>query len=251
MRKKIVAGNWKMNTSVEEGISLIKELSSYLKDAPKCEVMVFPPALHLVSLKEIAQNTVVQIGAQNLYFENNGAFTGEISATMLKDSGINLTLVGHSERRQYFNESNEILNKKVKKALEFGLTPVYCCGEVLEERESGKLYDIVEEQISVGLFDLNEEDFSKIIIAYEPVWAIGTGVTASPAQAEEMHAFIRSLIEKKYSHEIASNCSILYGGSVKSSNSEELFSQPNIDGGLVGGASLKAEEFYKIIISME
>lgn len=248
----IVAGNWKMNTSVDEGIELIKQLKELISkhDTSAKEVITFPPFTHLWEFGKQLSESQIFLGAQNFCYEPKGAFTGEISATMLKSCGCNYVLIGHSERRQYFNESNELLAKKLNTAIENELLPIYCCGESLEEREAANHFKIIEKQINEGVFHLNENNFKKVVIAYEPIWAIGTGKTASPEQAQEIHNFIRSMIEKKYDKSIAENTSILYGGSVKASNAKEIFAKADIDGGLIGGASLKPEEFNNIINSI-
>jgi triosephosphate isomerase (TIM) len=256
MRKKIVAGNWKMNLTLEEGLKLSTELVDFAKNNPleklngNPQVIMFTPFIHLVSVVQSIRGIKnLDAGAQNCYTEEKGAFTGEVSAKMIQSSGAGYVLVGHSERRAYFGESNEVLAKKVKIALENGITPMYCCGEVLDERNAGNHFDVVREQLNKGLFWLSAEEFAKTVIAYEPVWAIGTGVTASPEQAQEMHAFIRKLISEKYNNEVAQNASILYGGSCNAKNAAELFANKDVDGGLIGGASLKAEDFTAIIKS--
>lgn len=243
MRKKIVAGNWKMNLTKGEGASLVDGIVT----SNKCETFIFPPFIHLNSLKDAALEKGVFIGAQNCYFEENGAFTGEVSISQLKDIGMLAVLVGHSERRSIFNETDDLLRKKVDAALANGITPFFCCGETLEERKSNQHFDIVQQQLEKALFHLDIDRITEVVIAYEPVWAIGTGETASPEQAEEMHADIRSFLTNKYGSEVAQSISLLYGGSCKPSNAKELFSQPNIDGGLIGGAALKAEDFNQII----
>ena len=246
MRQKIVAGNWKMNKTLNEGINLAKEICS-AKLSTDVKVILGTPFIHLTEVVEITKNTPVSVSAQNCASEASGAYTGEISAEMIKSTGAGYVIIGHSERRAYYNETNEILAKKVRLALDNDLIPIFCIGEVLEERESGKLFDVVREQLEKGLFFLSEEEFSKIVIAYEPVWAIGTGVVATPKQAQEMHKFIRELIAEKYEKNIAEDISILYGGSCKPSNAKELFENPDVDGGLIGGASLKSEDFLGII----
>jgi len=246
MRKKIVAGNWKMNTLLKEGMELAgaveKQTSEKTNDAL---VIIAPPFTHLAKVKEVISS--VKLAAQNCASEESGAYTGEVSPDMLVSAGVEYVILGHSERRSYYHEDNVLLNKKTKLALAKGLKPIFCCGEVLEEREAGKLFDVIREQLTVGLKDLTAEDFSKIVIAYEPVWAIGTGVTASPAQAQEMHKFIRDLLVELFGAEAAADCTILYGGSCKPSNAAELFANPDVDGGLIGGASLKAEDFMGIV----
>jgi triosephosphate isomerase len=250
MRKNIVAGNWKMNLNFTEAEELAASLAEKLEGKPlKCEVVICPPALYLEMATDFAEESVIKVGAQNVSNEESGAFTGEIAAGMLASVDVDYCIVGHSERRKYFNEDNAFLAQKVDKLLDHNLTPVYCCGEVLEEREKENHFTVVEQQISEGLFHLNDAEFSNIVIAYEPVWAIGTGVTASPAQAQEMHAFIRSLIAKKYGKELAEETTLLYGGSCNAKNAQELFSQTDVDGGLIGGASLKVNDFVAIINS--
>lgn len=248
MRKNIVAGNWKMNTTLAEGIRLAEEIDNALKaEQPASLVIVCPPFTHLASVKAVLKSGHVDLGAQNCADHAKGAYTGEVAADMVASTGAAYVILGHSERRQYYGENSEILRAKVALALENGLKPIFCVGEVLEEREAGRQNEIVKTQLEEGLFNLSAEDFGKIVVAYEPVWAIGTGKTATSQQAEEMHAFIRSVIREKYGKEVAENTSILYGGSCKPSNARELFSQPDVDGGLIGGASLKCEDFMGII----
>jgi triosephosphate isomerase (TIM) len=247
MRKKIVAGNWKMNMNLTEGINLaisVKEL--FGKKAQKAELILCPPFIHLTSMEGILKGSKITCGAQNCSSEPSGAFTGEISADMIKSTGAAYVIIGHSERRTIFGEGDALLNKKTRLALNAGLKVIFCCGEILPERESGRHFDVVRKQLDDGLFNLQESEFSGIVIAYEPVWAIGTGLTATPDQAQEMHKFIRELISQKYGKTIASNTSILYGGSCKPSNAAEIFSMPDVDGGLIGGASLKSEDFVAI-----
>lgn len=245
MRKKIVAGNWKMNTGLPDGLELAIAVNKLaLKKTGDAIVIIAPPFTHLAEIKKVL--TVIKLSAQNCASDENGAYTGEISVDMLKSTGTEYVIIGHSERRSYYHEKNAILVKKVNLLLSRGLKPIFCIGEVLAERESGKHFDVVKSQLSEGLFHLDKTAFVKLVIAYEPVWAIGTGVTASPDQAQEMHKFIRSQIYEKYGHEIADNTTILYGGSCKASNAKELFSNPDVDGGLIGGASLNAEEFIQI-----
>ncbi len=249
MRKKIVAGNWKMNMELEEGLNLVKSINQYFTDKPsvRCEVIVCPPYIHLASVNQILKNGKVRAGAQNCASEKSGAYTGEVSAPMIKSTGAEYVIIGHSERRTYYNEDNRILNKKTILALGAGLKVIFCCGEVKEERESGKYFEVVRTQLEEGLFTLKPEEITNVVIAYEPVWAIGTGLTATPEQAQEMHEYIRSLIKGKYGSVIAENITILYGGSCKPSNSAEIFSKPDVDGGLIGGASLKKEDFIAIV----
>jgi triosephosphate isomerase (TIM) len=249
MAKKIVAANWKMNLLRKEAISLINVFNERLKDNEGLEVIVFPPSIYIADLLQVT-NTSVHVGAQNFYFEEKGAYTGEVSATQLKDLGCSYALVGHSERRMIFDESNEMIYQKIKAALQADINIVYCCGESFEERESGKHKIKIKEQIEV-LKSLSSEELSSISIAYEPIWAIGTGLTATPFQAEEMHAFIRGVINELFSEVIAQDISILYGGSCNEKNAAELFNCPNIDGGLIGGASLKVDSFLKIVDSIK
>jgi triosephosphate isomerase len=251
MRQKIVAGNWKMNKTFEEAENLITDIAEALDDVDLkgAGVILCPPSLYLEMASDVAYESNFTVGAQNIYPADSGAFTGEISPLMLKALNISSCIIGHSERRKYFGESNEFLRQKVDALLKHDLVPIFCCGEVLPERETGKHFDVVESQLEESLFHLPAKDFSKVIIAYEPVWAIGTGVTATNEQAQEMHAFIRKLIAAKYDSSIAEGTTILYGGSCNAKNARELFAQPDVDGGLIGGASLKAEEFIRIATS--
>ena len=249
MARKIVAGNWKMNKTVSEGAQLVEELKSELAkvDVSDVTVVVSPTYVNLSEIVKVAAGSAVNVAAQNVHQEANGAYTGEISADMLKAVGVGYVIIGHSERREYFGENAADLVKKVDAVLAQGLIPIYCCGEVKEQRESGKQNEIVGGQIKDELFHLSEEAFSKVVIAYEPVWAIGTGLTASPEQAQDMHAFIRGFVADKYGKEIADETSILYGGSCKPANASEIFGKKDVDGGLIGGAALKAEDFIGII----
>lgn len=248
MRKNVIAGNWKMNNDLKESEKLIVELKNLLQnEKPNCDVIVCPPFTSLLEATKLLKGSQIKLGAQNMHFEENGAFTGEISASMLKSVGCEYVILGHSERRAIFGESNEMINKKIKKALSAGLKPIFCVGELLEERENGTTNDVVKRQILKGLDGISAEDMKNMIVAYEPVWAIGTGKTASPAQAQEVHEFIRDLIEIDYSLEVANELTIQYGGSVKPDNAKELLSQKDIDGALVGGACLKADSFMGII----
>jgi len=249
MRKKIVAGNWKMNMSLSEGLTLAGSINKYFLDHPskRAEAVLCTPFIHLAGVSEILKNSKVTLGAQNCASEPSGAFTGEVSGDMIKSTGAQYVIIGHSERRTYYNEDDKLLNKKTILALKSGLTVIFCCGEVLREREQNIYFQVVKNQINVGLFNLSEGDFKKIVIAYEPVWAIGTGLTASPEQAQEMHSFIRNLIKEKFGKEIADQTTILYGGSCKPSNAAEIFAMPDVDGGLIGGASLKKEDFCAIV----
>lgn len=247
MRKNIVAGNWKMNTTVQEGISLAQEVNGLLKNADaKCDVVICVPFTHLVAVNNVIDQNVLGLGAENCADKEKGAYTGEVSAQMVASTGANYVILGHSERRQYYGETNETLKAKTRLALDNNLTPIFCVGEVLEERENGSYNEVVKSQVE-ALFDLNSEDFSKIVIAYEPVWAIGTGKTATAEQAQDMHAHIRAVIAAKYGQEVADNTSILYGGSCKPSNAKELFAKPDVDGGLIGGAALDATSFMGIV----
>lgn len=246
MRKKIVAGNWKMNNNLQEGIGLAKDLQKVLNGKTvRCDVVICTPFIHLASVaKEI---TTIGLGAQNCADKVSGAYTGEVSAAMIASTGAKYVIIGHSERRAYYGETNVILKEKVLLALANNLTPIFCIGEVLSEREAGVQEQVVGAQVKESLFDLSPADFGKIVLAYEPVWAIGTGKTATPDQAQEMHAFIRKTIAGKYGKEIAGNTSILYGGSANAGNAKELFSNPDVDGGLIGGASLGVDKFLPII----
>ena len=248
MRKNIVAGNWKMNTTVPEGVALAKEVTDALAaTTPNCDVVICVPFTHLCPVAAVIDQTRLGLGAENCADHKSGAYTGEVSAPMVASTTAKYVILGHSERRQYYGETAETLREKVALALENGLTPIFCIGEVLSEREDGSFNDVVRRQVEEGLFNLSAEDFGKIILAYEPVWAIGTGKTATPDQAEDMHAWIRSVIAGKYGAEVAENTSILYGGSCKPSNAAELFAKPDIDGGLIGGASLKCADFMGIV----
>ncbi len=253
MRKNIVAGNWKMNTSLSEGVELAKKVAKLsANEADKnVGVIVCVPFTHIAEVVKSVENSPVKVGAQNCASESKGAYTGEVSVDMIKSTGAEYVIIGHSERRAYYKEDDALLNKKTKLALEANLNPIFCIGEVLAERESNKHFEVVEKQLAKGLFNLSKEEFEKIILAYEPVWAIGTGVTATPAQAQEIHNFIRTKIAEKYGKETADNTTILYGGSCKPSNAKELFANPDVDGGLIGGASLKAEDFLGIINAFE
>ena len=244
-RKRIVAGNWKMNMTPSEAIKLVEELKS-LVQSDSVEVVYCVPAIDIVPVVEAVKGTNVVVGAENMYFEDKGAFTGEISAPMLVDAGVKYVILGHSERRQYFGEDNALLNKKVKKAFEAGLTPILCCGETLEQREMGVTIDFIATQIKEGLYEVPAENVAKMVIAYEPIWAIGTGKTATSDQAEEVCKAIRDVIRVMYNDATAESVRIQYGGSVKGENAAEIFGKPDIDGGLVGGAALKAD-FGKIV----
>ena len=246
MRTKMVAGNWKMNKNLQEGIELIEELRAQVKE-PKCAVVIATPFIHLTKASELLQGSPIAVAAENCADKEKGAFTGEVSAAMVASTGATYCILGHSERRQYYNETPEILKEKVQLALANNLKPIFCIGEVKEEREGNYQNAVVKAQLDGSVFDLSAEDFGKITLAYEPVWAIGTGLTATPEQAEEMHAYIRSLVAEKYGKQVAEDTTILYGGSCNEKNAEELFSKPDVDGGLIGGASLVAEKFVAII----
>ncbi|HBB01095.1 MAG: triose-phosphate isomerase [Bacteroidetes bacterium GWD2_45_23] len=248
MRKNIVAGNWKMNKNLQEGVALATELNEALKGKTvNCDVVIGTPFIHLASVVNAVDTSKIGVAAQNCADKASGAYTGEVSAEMIASTGAGYVILGHSERRAYYHETAEILKEKVLLALANGLTPIFCIGEVLAEREADKHFDVVKSQIEASLFDLSPEDFGKVVLAYEPVWAIGTGKTATADQAQEMHAFIRSTLVTKYGQEIADNTSILYGGSANASNAKELFSNPDVDGGLIGGASLGVDKFMPII----
>ena len=247
MRRKIIAGNWKMNNDLNATQNLISNLAKSLNNNENCDIIICPPFTSLSEANSQIKNTAIKLGAQNMYFENEGAYTGEISAQMLKSAGCEFVILGHSERRAIFNESDSLINKKIKKAISSGLKPIFCVGESLEQREKGVTKDIIKTQVTEGLKDISAEEIKTLIIAYEPVWAIGTGKNATPEQAQEVHKFIRSLIKEKYSDEDAENMIIQYGGSVKPDNAKDLLSQKDIDGALVGGASLKADSFLGII----
>lgn len=246
MRKQIVAGNWKMNKTFTKGVELINQISEKSNSVKNVQMIIAPPyILTSEAVKQTSQSNL-EVSAQNCSNHPHGAYTGEISAAMLKSVGANFVILGHSERRAYYHETNDLINEKIKISLENGLSPIVCCGEVLEERENEIHFEVVAKQIK-GMFDgIKPEDFKKVIIAYEPVWAIGTGKTASPEQAQEMHHFIRESILNSYGSEIANNLSILYGGSCKPNNAKELFANSDVDGGLIGGASLKADDFIAI-----
>ena len=240
MRKKIIAGNWKMNMTPSQAVALCETLKPLVAGS-EADVVFCVPAIDIVPVVEAVKGTNIAVGGENLYFEDKGAYTGEISADMLLDAGCKYVIIGHSERRDYFKETDEIVNKKVKKAIEKGLTPIMCCGESLEQREQGITLDWIRMQIKIGLQGVDAADVAKMVIAYEPIWAIGTGVTATTEQAQEVCGAIRECIAEIYCQDTADAVRIQYGGSVNAGNAAELFSQPDIDGGLVGGASLKAD----------
>ena len=245
MRRKIIAGNWKMNKTPSEAVALVNELKDLVKN-DEVDVVYCVPAIDIVPVVEAVKGTNVKVGAENMYFEESGAYTGEISAAMLKDAGVEYVIIGHSERRDYFKEDDVLLNKKVKKAIEAGITPILCCGETLEQREMGIAVDFIRLQIKSDLKDVAAADAAKLVIAYEPIWAIGTGKTATSEQAEEICKAVRDCIREVYDDATAEKVRIQYGGSVNAGNAAELFTKPDIDGALVGGASLKAD-FGKIV----
>ena len=246
MRTKMVAGNWKMNKNLQEGVALATELKEQVKN-PKCEVVIGTPFIHLATVCELLKDSPIKVAAENCADKEKGAFTGEVSAEMVASTGAQYCILGHSERRQYYHETPEILKEKVLLALANGLKPIFCIGEVKEEREANIQNEVVKSQLDGSVFNLSAEDFGKITLAYEPVWAIGTGLTATPEQAQQMHAFIRSLVAEKYGKQVAEDTTILYGGSCNEKNAAELFANPEVDGGLIGGASLVAEKFMAII----
>ncbi len=246
MRKNIVAGNWKMNNTSKETLSLLEEIKN-IENTSGAEVMVAPTFVNLQEAVKNLKDTDIEVIAQNMHFAESGAYTGEISSSMLKSVGVQTVILGHSERREYFNETNEVLKQKVEAALQNGMRIIFCFGEKLNDRKSGDQFTIVENQIRNVLFGLDENSWDSIILAYEPVWAIGTGETATADQAQQMHHFIRRLINDRYNDTVADNTSILYGGSVKAGNAKDLFQNPDVDGGLIGGAALKAESFMAIV----
>ncbi len=254
MRKSIVAGNWKMNMGLKEGIALFSEISELVKAEVKGDqgVVICPPFIHISSLvHSLTANDKLAVGAQNCHQSDSGAFTGEVSASMLSSAGAAYIIIGHSERRLYFSESNAQLAQKLDAVLKNNLIPIFCIGETLEQRNDGSYFDVIKSQLAEAAFHLAETDFSKLVIAYEPVWAIGTGLTASPEQAQEIHAYIRTLVAEKFNQSLANDLTILYGGSCNPKNASELFAQPDIDGGLIGGASLKARDFVDIIKALD
>ena len=247
MRNKVVAGNWKMNTDLQTGIKLVQEIKQNQVEIPEnVMVIVAPPFPHLHEVFKLLEDTGIKVAAQNCATEESGAYTGEVSAKMVRSTGAEYVILGHSERRAYFNEDSETILKKTKLAINEDLFPIVCCGESLEDRESNRYFDVIKEQLENTIFKLDTDDFSRILVAYEPVWAIGTGKTATPEQGQEMHNFIRKLIDEHFPNGPALEKEILYGGSCKPSNASGLFSQPDIDGGLIGGASLKSDDFLKI-----
>ena len=249
MRKPFIAGNWKMNNTVTESVELIEDIKKVLdkSDTEKVEAAICVPATSLTEAKKLLKGTGIKLGAQNMHWEENGAYTGETSPLMLKDIGVDYCIIGHSERRQYFAETDQTVNKKIKSALSHDISPIFCIGESLEQREDGKEKEVIKEQVLKGLKDIEDTDMVKITLAYEPIWAIGTGKTASNEQANDMCSFIRSTIADKYNEKIAEEIIIQYGGSVKPENVSEIMEQSDIDGALVGGASLKADDFAKLV----
>lgn len=246
MRRPIIAGNWKMNKTAKEAAKFILELKDKVKDA-RCEVVVCPTFTSLAQVITLVENTNIKVGAQNMYFEESGAYTGEVSPLMLKNLGVEYVILGHSERRQFFKEDDELINKKVKAAFIYDITPILCVGETLEQREAGKTFEVVKKQIEVDLENIDTEKVSRMVIAYEPIWAIGTGKTATAQDANEVIKYIRSVVADIYNEAVANSVRIQYGGSVKSSTIHEQMNQSDIDGALVGGASLKADEFAAIV----
>lgn len=247
MRRTIVAGNWKMNKDLNESVALVSEIKNLLGEDNNADVIICPPYTSLETVHTLIKDTNIGLGAQNMCAADSGAFTGAISASMIKSVGCEYVILGHSERRTIFGETDALINAKIKKALENSLIPIFCIGETLEERESGEMKNVIERQVKEGLKDISADELSQMIVAYEPVWAIGTGKTATPEQAQEVHEFIRGLLTEMYSSEFAENVTIQYGGSVKPENAKELLSQTDIDGALVGGACLKADSFVAIV----
>ena len=247
MRTPIIAGNWKLNKTIPEAVALTTELKDLVADSTGVEIVVAPPFTALDAVNKVIQDSNIQLAAQDVYSEDSGAFTGEVSASMLKDAGCDYVIIGHSERRQFFNETNESVNQKVKAALSHDLKPIICVGEQLDDREAGRTEHIIQDHVTGGIANFSADELLSCVVAYEPVWAIGTGKTATPDQAQEVHSFIRALLKEEYSDEIASQVRIQYGGSVKPENAAELMAQPDVDGALVGGASLQAESFAQIV----
>lgn len=253
MRKKIIAGNWKMNKTFQEADELVENISQGLKELNlnNKEVILCPPFLYAEMVSDYAEEFPFSVGMQNVSEYKRGAYTGEVSAEMIQSMDINYVIIGHSERRSLFDESDDVLSSKTDRALAYGLTPIFCCGELLEARKKENHFEVVKAQIVEGLFHLDKDEIQKVVIAYEPVWAIGTGETATKGQAQEMHKFIRKLLAANYNQEIADEITILYGGSVKPTNAEEIFAEPDVDGGLIGGASLIADDFLAIVDAMK
>lgn len=250
MRQRIVAGNWKMHKNAEETEDFLNKLIEHIPNDLKQRVIVAPTFVNLASAADHLEFTHIDIAAQNMHQAEGGAFTGEVSANMLKSVGVNIVILGHSERRAYFSETDAILADKVNTAIKHDMEVIFCFGEELKDRKSGQHFNVVEDQLKYGLFHLDASAWKNIILAYEPVWAIGTGETATPDQAQEMHDFIRDTLHKKYGSQVSERVSILYGGSVKPENAVEIFSKPDVDGGLIGGAALKAEDFTKIVLAV-
>jgi len=247
MRRPLIAGNWKMHKNVSESIALVLQLKEMVADAKGVEVVVAPPFTALAAVAQVLKGSNILLSAQNSFWEESGAYTGEVSPSMLKDIGCACTIIGHSERRQYFGETNETVNKKLKASIKASLLPIVCIGETLEERETGKTLKVIEEQVRGGLKGLSTAEMEKVVIAYEPVWAIGTGKTATSEQAQEVHLFIRKMVTELFGSKLSESLRILYGGSVKADTIDELMAQKDIDGALVGGASLKADSFARIV----
>ena len=248
MRRPFIAGNWKMFKNVDEAVSLVQTIKAGVYKAGDCTMVVCPPFTALAAVSKAIADSPLQLGAQNMHPETEGAYTGEISPVMLKNVGCRYVILGHSERRQYFHETDDFVNEKVKTAIKYSLVPIVCVGETLDQRNAKQQFEVVKHQFDHSLKDFSKEEITKIVIAYEPVWAIGTGKTATPEQAEQMQSYLRRLLKEKYGDDVASKISILYGGSVKPDNIAELMKKPNVDGALVGGASLKAESFTQIIL---
>lgn len=251
MKYPLIVGNWKMFKTISEAITLFNIIKAGTHKIADCDVVVCPPFIALAAISEIIRDTKIDLGAQNMYSETEGAFTGEISPLMLKDVGCRYVILGHSERRQHFKETNEMINKKVVAALKYNLVPILCVGETLEEREARHAFEIVKQQFDQSLKNLKPEEIERVAIAYEPVWAIGTGRTATPEQAEQMHSYIRRLLKEQYGETVGERIKILYGGSVKPDNIAQLMAKPNLDGALVGGASIKAESFIQIVTNAQ
>ena len=249
MKRPLIAGNWKMYKTASEALTVIASIKAGVHKATDCEIVICPPFTALGAVGQLLRGSSIELGAQDMHPETEGAFTGEISPLMLKDVGCRFVILGHSERRSYFHETDEFINRKVKTALKFSLVPIVCIGETLEEREGRKAFEAVKSQFDGSLKDLSADDIQRTVVAYEPVWAIGTGRTATPEQAEQMHSYIRRLLHEKYGEDIASRVPILYGGSVRPDNMGSLMQKPNVDGALVGGASLKAESFIQIVLN--
>ena len=249
MKRPLIAGNWKMNKTIAEALNVVASIKAAVHRATECEIVICPPFTALAAVGQAIKETPIELGAQDMHSEPEGAFTGEISPLMLKEVGCRYVILGHSERRMFFKETDGLVNQKVKSALKFNLVPIVCMGETLEEREGRRAFEVVKSQFDGSLKDLSPDEIQRAVIAYEPVWAIGTGRTATPEQAEQMHSYIRRLLHEKYSEEGSSRILILYGGSVKPENMSALMQKPNVDGALVGGASLKAESFAQIILN--